>query len=91
MFILPTDPKEVSRIITSLKSNKRSGHDGFSSKLLKTWKPALFEQISILINTSLETGNISANIKIVKITPIYKSKEKTDMEIKRPIFLLPSI
>ncbi|KAK2139904.1 hypothetical protein LSH36_1566g00002 [Paralvinella palmiformis] len=76
MLILPTDPEVVSRIITSLKSNKSSGHDGFSSKFMNTLKPALYKPISILINKPLEPGNNPANIKIVKITPIYKSKEK---------------
>jgi len=36
MFMSPTDPEEVSRIITSLKLNNISGHGGVSSKLLKT-------------------------------------------------------
>ena len=85
----PTDPEEVSRIITSLKSN--IGHGGTSSKLLKTLEPALCEPISVLINESLETGDVPSNTNIAKIIPIYKYKEKTEMENYRPISLLPSI
>ena len=38
MIMSPTDPEEVSRIMTSLKSNKGSSHDGISSNVLKTLK-----------------------------------------------------
>jgi len=48
--MLPADPEEVSRIITSLKSNKSSDHDGVGLKLLKTLKPALCVPIIILVN-----------------------------------------
>jgi hypothetical protein len=36
LFRSPTDPIEISRIIMSLKPKNSSGHDGISSKLLKT-------------------------------------------------------
>ena len=35
-FMSPTDPEEISRIIASLKYTNSSGHDGISSKLLKS-------------------------------------------------------
>ena len=46
-----------------------------SSKLLKSLQPALCLPISILINKSMETGQVPANMKIANIIPIYKSKE----------------
>ena len=36
IFMSPTDPEEISRIIASLKCKNSSGHDGISSKLLKS-------------------------------------------------------
>ena len=33
--------------------------------------------MSIIINKSLETGIVPKNMKIAKIIPIYKSKDKT--------------
>ena len=53
MFMSPTDPEEVYRIITSLKPKKSSGPNGISSKLLKTLKPAQCDPISIAINKVL--------------------------------------
>ena len=87
----PTDPEEISRIIASLKCKNSSGHDGISSKLLKSLQPALCLPISILINKSMETGQVPANMKIAKIIPIYKSKEKNNMGNYRAISLLPSV
>ena len=81
IFMSPTDPEEISRIIASLKCKNSSGHDGISSKLLKSLQPALCLPISILINKSMETGQVPADMKIAKIIPIYKSKEKTTWEI----------
>ena len=43
MFMSPTGSEEVSQIITSLKSNKSSGHDGVSSKLSQLWNQ-LYDQ-----------------------------------------------
>ena len=40
-FMEPTDPIEISRIITSLKPKNSSGHDGISSKLLKCLNPSI--------------------------------------------------
>ncbi|KAK2155891.1 hypothetical protein LSH36_228g04026 [Paralvinella palmiformis] len=71
MFMSPTDPEEVSRIITSLKPNNIFGHGGVSSKLLKTLKPAICEPISIVINKSLGT-----NMKIPKLYPFTNPKKK---------------
>ena len=56
-----------------------------SSKMLKSLQPALCLPISILINKSMETGQVPANMKIAKIIPIYKSKEKNNMGNYRPI------
>ena len=91
IFMSPTDPEEISRIIASLKCKNSSGHDGISSKLLKSLQPALCLPISILINKSMETGQVPADMKIAKIIPIYKSKEKNNMGNYRPISLLPSV
>ena len=41
--------------------------------------------ISILINKSMETGQVPANMKIAKNIAIYKSKEKNNIGNNRPI------
>ena len=39
---------------------------------------------------SLQSGKVPANMKLAKVVPIYKAKEKTDLANYRPISLLPS-
>ena len=46
---------------------------------------------SIIINRLFETGIVPISMKIAKIVPIYKAKDKTDMGNYRPISLLPTV
>jgi len=49
-FMSPTDPIEISRIIMTLKPKNSSGHDGISSKLLKTLNQSICIFICIITN-----------------------------------------
>ena len=44
-----------------------------------------------IINKSLHTGDVPRGMKIAKVTPIYKYKDKTDIRNYSPLFLLPSL
>ena len=90
MFMSPTDEVEVCNIITSMKGKTSSGHDHLSSKFIQTIKNSICKPLSIIMNKSFETGLIPKNMKIAKVMPIYKSKEKKEMSNYRPISLLPS-
>jgi hypothetical protein len=90
-FMAPIDPIEISRIIASLEPKNSSGHDGISSKLLICLNPSLSTPICTIINKSLLAGVVPRMMKIARVTPIYKSKDKTNMGNYRPISLLPSI
>ena len=90
MFMLPTDEVEVRNIITSMKGKTSSGHDHLSSKFIQTIKNSICKPLSIIINKSFETGLIPKSMKIAKVIPIYKCKDKNEMSNYRPISLLPS-
>ena len=91
MFMSPTDEVEVCNIITSMKAKNSSGHDFISSKFIKSIQNSICKPLSIIFNKSFETGTIPKHIKIAKVIPIYKCKEKHEMGNYRPISLLPSI
>ena len=74
-----TNPIEVSGLLRSMKSKSSTGHDGFFSKLIKQLAPSISYPINIIINRSFETGFVLISMKIAKIVPIYKAKDKTDM------------
>ena len=90
-FLIPTDPLEIYKIISALKTKKSSGHDGINAILIKEITNEISEPLSHIINTSLTTGIVPNDMKIAKVIPIYKSKEKNLMKNYRPISLLPSI
>ena len=91
MFFTPTDPEEIQKTLSTLKPKNSHGHDNISSKLLKTLASSLKYPLSIIINKSLETGYVPESMKLAKVIPIYKSKDKALMSNYRPISLLPSI
>jgi potassium voltage-gated channel Eag-related subfamily H protein 8 len=44
-----------------------------------------------IINKSLKTDDVPRSMKIAKVIPIHKSKDKTDLGNYRPISLLSSL
>ena len=91
IYLNPTSPDEIEKIINSLKFKKSSGVDGINAIILKGIKYEICEPISTLINMSLEKGIFPACMKTAKVVPIYKSKQKDQFTNYRPISLLPTI
>ena len=89
--MFPTDAIEISRLLRSMKSKTSTSHDGLSSKLIKQLASSISYPISIITNRSFETGVVPISMKIAKIVPIYKAKDKTDMGNYMHISLLPTV
>ena len=85
----PTDKRDIIRIINELKPKNSRGHDGTSSKLVKDLKNEIALPVSIMINSSIESGHVPDTMKLAKVIPIYKSKDKQMLNNYRPISLLP--
>ena len=69
-----------------------------SNFLKKSIQNSICKPLSIIFNKSFETGTIPKHMKIAKVIPIYKCKEKSKWVMHtptqwlyRPISLLPSI
>jgi len=91
IFLNPTDPEEVAKLIQNLKSKNSSGHDNITSKLLKHLNDELKSPICDLINKSINSGIFPDVYKLAEVVPIYKSKNKEETNNYRPISLLPTI
>jgi hypothetical protein len=91
LFFAPTDPNEIRSIIKLLKPKKSSGMDNLSSWLLKELNSYINVPLSIIINKSMQEGIFPDKLKIAKIIPIYKSKDKEQFSNYRPISLLSSV
>ena len=50
-------------------------HLKHSTQLLKSLQPAICLPISILLNKSMETGQVQANMKIAKIIPFINPRK----------------
>jgi len=83
--------KEIINTINSLKLKRNCGHDNVNTLLLKQIQFVISLPLSIAVNESMETSVFPSKLKIVKVIPIYKSKDKQSFTNYRPISLLPSI
>ena len=68
----PTDPTDVIRTTHLLKSKTSTGIDNISSKIIKDTISEIAEPLAHIFNLSFSTGMVPADMKIGKITPIYK-------------------
>ena len=75
----------------NLKPKQSCGHDGISTKLLKTCKHAICKPLTLIINQILSTGIFPDNIKVAKVIPLFKKGDKALFDNYRPIYILPSI
>ena len=82
---------EIMKIINELQPKNSNGHDEISNKLLKKLSPILIQSLTLIINQSITTGIFPDQLKIAKITPLYKKENVKLIENYRPISVLSSI
>ena len=70
------DDDITKKIINELKPSRSSGHDGLNSELLKLISNDISNAITIILNQSLKSGIFPTELKIAKVTPIYKKGGK---------------
>ena len=73
----------------SLKINKISSVDDVSFNIIKNCFGVLCEPLTYLFQISLEKGVFPDDLKIAKVTPIYKTGDNSDVSNYRPISVLP--
>ena len=59
-----------------MKGKSSTGHDSISSKLLKYVRGEIVYALSVAINSSLATGIVPGILKLAKVIPLYKAKDK---------------
>ena len=84
-------PDDTMKIIKSLKNKTSTGHDGISTKLLKTISPGLIKPLTLIINQSLITGIFPDHLKIAKVIPLFKKESPELVDNYRPVSLLSAI
>ena len=81
---------ELKDAFLSLKINKSSGVDDVSFNIIKKCFGVLCETLIYLFQLSLENGVFPDNLKIAKVTPIYKAGDSSDISNYRSISVLPA-
>ena len=79
---------EIEKIVSGIKNKSSSGNDGISNRLVKELCPVISMPLSIVFNTSLQTGTFLSRMKGADVSPLNKSKSKLEKGNYRPISLL---
>ena len=83
--------QEVFNLIQKIPSNKASGLDNISARLLKEASPIVTRSLTFIINQSITTGIFSNAWKRARVSPIFKDGRRTDPNNYRPISVLPVV
>ena len=76
--------KELSK----LNVTKALGPGGITARLLKDTAPVIAKPITYLVNLTISTGLIPAEWKDARVTPIFKSGARSDVNNYQPISVL---
>ena len=88
MLFKPVDKKYVMNAINQLKNGKASGPDKITITLVKDASEFIAHPLMLIYNSSLANGVFPDIWKLARVTPIYKSGPKTDVNNYRPISVI---
>ena len=81
----------VLKELSKLKVTKALGPGGITARLLKDAAPVIAKPITYLVNLTISTGLIPTEWKDARVTPIFKSGARNDVNNYRPISVLPPV
>ena len=88
LFLSPVTEQEVMSLITMLKHTS-PGWDEVDSRVIKEVASEITEPLTHIINQSLITGQIPSELKLAKVTPIFKAEDAKTFSNYRPVSVLP--
>ena len=80
--------RDVVLILRSIKSSKVAGFDNISGSLIRDAADELAAPIAFLVDFSFQSGVFPTAEKIAKVTPLYKSSDRSSLGNYRPISVL---
>ena len=80
---------ELKEALRSLKPNKSPGYDNISLNVVNETSDIFFTTLKYIFNLSLQQGIFPENLKIAKVSPVYKKDEEFLLTNYRPISVLP--
>ena len=80
---------DVLSTINSIDEKKAAGIDGLSTKVIKAIAESLAYPLKTIINKCIESSEIPNEMKLARVTPLYKTGDKKFCKNYRPISILP--
>ncbi|KAL8570366.1 hypothetical protein ACOMHN_035784 [Nucella lapillus] len=77
----------VTKLLQALKPGKAPGPDGITTKILKELAEEISPILTIIFQSSLDTGTLPSDWKDANVTPIFKKGEHYDPTNYRPVSL----
>ena len=77
--------------MSTLDISKSTGLDGIGPRLLKLSSGVITKSITLIVRKCIETGIFPLIWKQAKVTPLYKSGSKDEINNYRPISILPTL
>jgi hypothetical protein len=74
-----TTPKEIEKMIKSLKSGNSHGYDGIPVKILKISTPFITSPLTHICNKSLLSRIFPSRLKFSEIKPLHRKWDRTDI------------
>ena len=91
IFMTPTSTMEIARVIQQLPNKHSSGYDNLSNTLLKQLSASIEIPLEIIFNNSIKSGKFPHEMKQAIVVPLYKAKDRANVNNYRPISLLATI
>ena len=88
-YFKPTDYLEVFKTINGLDENKANGIYQFPTSVFKQVSDLISPSLAHIVNSSVQQGVFPDKLKIAKVTPLFKSGKKEEIQNYRPISILP--
>ena len=89
MVLLPTENNEVISIIKNLKNNS-PGWDAVAAKVVKASYSSFIEPLTHILNLSIRNGVVPIEMKLAKVTPLFKTDDPMIFSNYRPVSVLPA-
>ena len=87
----PVTIGQVYQLLTSLSSNKATGVDKISSKIIKIASPAIADSLTHIFNQAVTLSSFPDEWKTARVVPLYKNGQRNLAGNYTPISVLPVI
>jgi len=91
IYLYEVTINEVETLIKKLKNSSTAGWDEIPATLLKNTYQYYVKPLTHIFNLSLTQGVFPNELKLARVTPIYKSNNPQKVSNYRPISILPTI